>query len=46
VLTLARAVGAKAAVKVSVDALSGGDRDLARLVLNDLVGNCVERRRG
>jgi signal transduction histidine kinase len=46
VLTLARAVGAKAAVKVSVDALSGGDRDLARLVLNDLVGNALNAGAG
>jgi hypothetical protein len=41
VLTLARAVGAKAAVKVSVNALSAADHDLARLVLNDLVGNAL-----
>jgi signal transduction histidine kinase len=41
VLTLARAVGAKANVEVSVDGLSAVDRDLARLVLNDLVGNAL-----
>jgi hypothetical protein len=41
VLTLARAVGAKAAVDVSVTTLSALDRDLARLVLNDLVGNAL-----
>jgi signal transduction histidine kinase len=41
VLTLARAVGAKAEVEISVDTLSGGDRDLARLLLNDLVGNAL-----
>ncbi len=41
VLTLARAVGAKAVVEVTVGQLSAGDRDLARLVLNDLVGNAL-----
>jgi signal transduction histidine kinase len=41
VLTLARAVGAKANVDVRVDGLSAVDRDLARLVLNDLVGNAL-----
>src|SRR4029450_5926314 len=46
VLTLARAVGAKAAVDVSVEALSACDRDLARLVLNDLVGNAFESGSG
>ena len=46
VLTLARAVGAKAIVKVSVDALTAGDRDLARLVLNDLVGNALNAGAG
>jgi hypothetical protein len=46
VLTLARAVGAKAAVRISVDALSSGDRDLARLVLNDLVGNALNAGAG
>jgi hypothetical protein len=46
VLTLARAVGAKAAVAVSVDGLSAGDRDLARLVLNDLVGNALNAGAG
>jgi signal transduction histidine kinase len=46
VLTLARAVGAKAAVRISVDALSSDDRDLARLVLNDLVGNALNAGAG
>jgi signal transduction histidine kinase len=41
VLTLARAVGARAQVQVSVDRLGPADRDLARLVLNDLVGNAL-----
>jgi signal transduction histidine kinase len=41
VLTLARAVGAKAKIDISVDTLSPRDRDLARLVLNDLVGNAL-----
>ena len=41
VLTLARAVGAKAVVEVTTAQLSAGDRDLARLVLNDLVGNAL-----
>ena len=41
VLTLARAVGAKAVVEVTVGQLSAADRDLARLVLNDLVGNAL-----
>ncbi len=46
VLTLARAVGAKAAVAVSVEGLSACDRDLARLVLNDLVGNALNAGAG
>ena len=46
VLTLARAVGAKAAVHVGVAELSAGDRDLARLVLNDLVGNALNAGAG
>jgi hypothetical protein len=46
VLTLARAVGAKAAVHVSVAELSADDRDLARLVLNDLVGNALNAGAG
>ena len=45
-LTLARAVGAKAAVYVNVDTLSADDRDLARLVLNDLVGNALNAGAG
>ena len=46
VLTLARAVGAKADIDISVDTLSAGDRDLARLVLNDLVGNALNAGAG
>ena len=46
VLTLARAVGARAHVDISVDSLSAGDRDLARLVLNDLVGNALNAGAG
>jgi len=46
VQTLARAVGAKANIKISVDALSARDRDLARLVLNDLVGNALNAGAG
>jgi signal transduction histidine kinase len=41
ILTLARAVGAKARINIGVEMLSAGDRDLARLVLNDLVGNAL-----
>jgi signal transduction histidine kinase len=41
VLTLARAVGAKAQINIGVEVLSAADRDLARLVLNDLVGNAL-----
>ncbi len=41
VRTLARAVGAKATVDITVTTLSPSDRDLARLVLNDLVGNAL-----
>jgi hypothetical protein len=46
VLTLARAVGAKARIDISVDTLSASDRDLARLVLNDLVGNALNAGAG
>ena len=46
VLTLARAVGAKAEVEITVETLSSGDRDLARLVLNDLVGNALNAGAG
>jgi signal transduction histidine kinase len=46
VLTLARAVGAKADIDISVDTLSASDRDLARLVLNDLVGNALNAGAG
>ena len=45
-LTLARAVGARADVDVSVNTLSADDRDLARLVLNDLVGNALNAGAG
>ena len=41
VLTLARAVGARAQVQVAADRLGPADADLARLVLNDLVGNAL-----
>ncbi len=46
VLTLARAVGAKANVDITVETLSSTDRDLARLVLNDLVGNALNAGAG
>jgi hypothetical protein len=46
VLTLARAVGARASVTVEVDQLGAEDRDLARLVLNDLVGNALNAGAG
>jgi hypothetical protein len=46
VLTLARAVGARAQVQVTVDRLGAADRDLARLVLNDLVGNALNAGAG
>ena len=46
VMTLARAVGAKAEVVVTVETLSPSDRDLARLVLNDLVGNALNAGAG
>jgi signal transduction histidine kinase len=46
VLTLARAVGARASVAVTVDRLGPEDRDLARLVLNDLVGNALNAGAG
>jgi signal transduction histidine kinase len=46
VLTLARAVGARAQVEVKVDQLGPADRDLARLVLNDLVGNALNAGAG
>ncbi len=41
VFTLARAVGAKVAVDVQVQGMGAEDRDLARLVLSDLVGNAL-----
>jgi signal transduction histidine kinase len=46
VLTLARAVGARASVEVTVDRLGPEDQDLARLVLNDLVGNALNAGAG
>jgi signal transduction histidine kinase len=46
VLTLARAVGAKAQINIGVDMLSAADRDLARLVLSDLVGNALNAGAG
>jgi signal transduction histidine kinase len=46
ILTLARAVGAKADIDISIDTLPAGDRDLARLVLNDLVGNALNAGAG
>jgi signal transduction histidine kinase len=46
ILTLARAVGAKADIDISVDTLQAGDRDLAHLVLNDLVGNALNAGAG
>jgi signal transduction histidine kinase len=46
VLTLARAVGAKADIDITVETLSATDRDLARLVLNDLVGNALNAGAG
>lgn len=46
VFTLARAVGAKADVEVTIAALSEADRDLARLILSDLVGNALNAGAG
>lgn len=46
VLTLARAVGAKAEVVVTLTTLSGADHDLCHLVLNDLVGNALNAGAG
>ncbi|HEX6760343.1 MAG TPA: hypothetical protein VF086_18350 [Propionibacteriaceae bacterium] len=46
ILTLARAVGAKADIDIRVDTLPADDRDLARLVLNDLVGNALNAGAG
>jgi len=46
ILTLARAVGAKADIDISVETLPADDRDLARLVLNDLVGNALNAGAG
>jgi LytS/YehU family sensor histidine kinase len=39
-------VGAKANVDITVETLSATDRDLARLVLNDLVGNALNAGAG
>lgn len=41
VLTLTRAEGASVNMRVEVDRLEAGDRDLVRLVLNDLVGSSL-----
>jgi hypothetical protein len=46
VLTLARAIGARADVVVTVEHLGPDDRDLARLILNDLVGNALNAGAG
>jgi signal transduction histidine kinase len=46
VLTLARAVGAQVSVDIAVDHLDSDDRELARLVLSDLVGNAVNAGAG
>jgi signal transduction histidine kinase len=46
VLTLARAVGAQATIDITVTSLSSADRELARLVLSDLVGNAVNAGAG
>jgi signal transduction histidine kinase len=46
VLTLARAVGARATIDIAVSSLSSADRELARLVLSDLVGNAVNAGAG
>ena len=46
ILTLARAVGAKAKIDITVEALPSEDHDLARLVLNDLVGNALNAGAG
>lgn len=46
VLTLARAVGASVSVDIEVETLGTDDRDLARLVLSDLVGNAVNAGAG
>ena len=46
VLTLARAVGAEVSVDIDADDLGRDDRDLARIVLSDLVGNAVNAGAG
>ncbi len=46
VLTLARAVGAQVSVDIEAEHLGREDRDLARIVLSDLVGNAVNAGAG
>ena len=46
VLTLARAVGAEVSVDIDAEHLGRDDRDLARIVLSDLVGNAVNAGAG
>ena len=46
VLTLARAVGAQVRIDITVTALERPDRELARLVLSDLVGNALNAGAG
>jgi hypothetical protein len=46
VLTLARAVGAEVSVDIDAEHLGPDDRDLARIVLSDLVGNAVNAGAG
>lgn len=46
VLTLARAVGAEVSVQIDAEQLAREDRDLARIVLSDLVGNAVNAGAG
>ena len=46
VLTLARAVGAEVSVDIEAEHLGRDDRDLARIVLSDLVGNAVNAGAG
>jgi signal transduction histidine kinase len=46
VLTLARAVGAEVSVDIDAEHLGRDDRELARIVLSDLVGNAVNAGAG
>jgi hypothetical protein len=46
VLTLARAVGAEVSVDIDAEHLAPDDRDLARIILSDLVGNAVNAGAG